>query len=542
VEEKEKETTSDTASYDFVGCFRDKQVRAIPQQADVHRDREKCKQKCLAIEGVNYMGLQHDGCFCGNNYARYGNTGGNCDSNGVGGDWTNSVYRINNVFKVVEYEIGNGNNDGKTISFNEEQYSIVCPSEATKNNWVNDQSYGDIMPITVDNENNKITATRKCNGNPCGWGMHLKILCTVNPGFTKAETKTHFAEYSDSDFDTLFNAIATNGGYVTQEDLDAEIEAEKESVTQAAEQAAEEADLAEEQIKDKAEEAEEEIRDDANEQSIASQVTDKIEDSEEAADADSGKGVGDTSPMRTEEAVSDAEAEEMASTHIAPEESGANADAASKSFENQDDNCAQLLEEFAIIKEDILAIWKLPGQHSAAQTGLQNELAAKHAELVECGKMDEDSLDIEVSNLEQMRQQIANDLELPSAAGNSLLQSNFLEYYESHTHQGLESHNGEEQSAGNNDIDAPIVNDEYQLDSDVEEDIIDDIREVPHMAIDKAKFKNSKSTNFTKSDVHISRSDESQELPTLQQDPLNDHETDLEVYDQMLMENHGLLV
>ena len=252
--------------------------------------------------------------------------------------------------------------------------------------------------------------------------------------------------------------------------------------------------------------------------------------------------VGDTSPMRTEEAVSDAEAEEMASTHIAPEESGANADAASKSFENQDDNCAQLLEEFAIIKEDILAIWKLPGQHSAAQTGLQNELAAKHAELVECGKMDEDSLDIEVSNLEQMRQQIANDLELPPAAGNSLLQSNFLEYYESHTHQGLESHNGEEQSAGNNDIDAPIVNDEYQLDSDVEEDIIDDIREVPHMAIDKAKFKNSKSTNFTKSDVHISRSDESQELPTLQQDPLNEHETDLEVYDQMLMENHGLLV
>ena len=246
------------------------------------------------------------------------------------------------------------------------------------------------------------------------------------------------------------------------------------------------------------------------------------------------------SPMRTEEAVGSAEAEEMTNTHTAPEEFGADAESASKLFESLEYNCEKLLEKFAIIKENILAIWKLPGQHSAVQTGLQDELAAKHAELVKCGKMDEDSLETEMSNLEKMRQQIANDLELPSAAGNSLLQSNFLEYYESHTHQGVESHNGEEQTAGYNDIDAPLVNDEYQLESDVEEDLIDDIREVPHMIVDEKKFKNSKSTTFRKKDVHISRSDESQELPTLEQDPLNDHKTDLEVYDQMLKENNPI--
>jgi len=242
--------------------------------------------------------------------------------------------------------------------------------------------------------------------------------------------------------------------------------------------------------------------------------------------------------MRTEKAVGDAEAEEMAYTHTAAEEFGEDADAASKLFESQDNNCAKLLKQISIIEENILANWKLPGQHSAAQKGLQDTMKAKKAKLAECKKMDEDSLGTEMSNLEQMRQQIATDLELPSAAGNSLLlQSNFLEYYERHIHQGVESHDGEEQTAGNNDIDAPIVNNEYQIESDVEEDLIDDIREVPHIVIDEEKFKKSKSTAFRKKDVHISRSDESQELPTLEHDPLNDPETDLEVYDQMLKTN-----
>jgi Ricin-type beta-trefoil lectin domain len=86
-------TTPRVGEYQYQGCFWDNWNRALPFEYGAS-SQEQCAQ-IAANAGMNAFGLQ-DGrqCFIGNypqdNFARYGNTGGECGPMGNG--WINRVY------------------------------------------------------------------------------------------------------------------------------------------------------------------------------------------------------------------------------------------------------------------------------------------------------------------------------------------------------------------------------------------------------------------------------------------------------------------
>ena len=134
------------------------------------------------------------------------------DCEGAFGDWTDCSKTCAGGNKTREYsvqveavrggkvcphtdtcydvEVGKGPMHGRTVDVKE---GYQCPNEVSKDNWLNDETYGDTFEITQ--EGTKITAVRTDTGDRAsGWGMPLRISC-CKPHMEMATCNTEKCEH-----------------------------------------------------------------------------------------------------------------------------------------------------------------------------------------------------------------------------------------------------------------------------------------------------------------------------------------------------------
>ena len=128
--------------------------------------------KCTCPDGQVYqVGDNNDSC---GSIACVGGSSGKCGSDNPGGHGVKVTCAPRPVSDTcVGVEVGGGPMHGRMVDVKE---GYQCPNEVSKDNWLNDETYGDTFEITQ--EGTKITVVRTDNGDrKAGWGMPLRISC-----------------------------------------------------------------------------------------------------------------------------------------------------------------------------------------------------------------------------------------------------------------------------------------------------------------------------------------------------------------------------
>jgi hypothetical protein len=169
--------TSNTAlstvktSYNYIGCYQDKQNRDLKKYQGNHHDQKTCSAKC---RGYAFFGMQNNGeCWCGTEYGMYGkksdrechpqknrwswgrrrrrNSGGGCGTC-LGAGWRNAVYRQTSSVDTGIKEIWSGNRNWQNHDRGSQGSPWVEMTDPVYNPWNSGKggAYYDHVNFVVD--------------------------------------------------------------------------------------------------------------------------------------------------------------------------------------------------------------------------------------------------------------------------------------------------------------------------------------------------------------------------------------------------------
>ena len=169
--------TSNTAlstvksSYQYIGCYQDKQNRDLKKQQGNHHNQKTCSAKC---RGYTFFGMQNNGeCWCGTSYGKYGqksdsecnpqtnrgswgrrrrrSSGGGCGTC-LGAGWRNAVYRQTSSVDTEIKENWSGNRNWQNHDRGSQGSPWVHMTHPVYNPWSGGRggAYYDHVNFVVD--------------------------------------------------------------------------------------------------------------------------------------------------------------------------------------------------------------------------------------------------------------------------------------------------------------------------------------------------------------------------------------------------------